>query len=110
MRALQEHPEMYTRVDAILETSTSANSKFFALQVSPNASCPAAVVESQLQGRRRRGQPAERRSSPRAKRKGHNALAGSCVGETPACATGCASAAVRRAATQLHTGGCVHCA
>ena len=35
MRALQEHPEMYTRVDAILETSTSPNSKFFALQVSP---------------------------------------------------------------------------
>ena len=67
MRALQEHPEMYTRVDAILETSTSANSKFFALQVCPNATSPAAAGESQLQGRRRRGQPAERRSRPRDK-------------------------------------------
>lgn len=33
MRQLQEHPEMWTRVDAILETSSNANSKFFALQV-----------------------------------------------------------------------------
>lgn len=33
MRALQEHPDMYTRVDAILETSTSTDAKFFALQV-----------------------------------------------------------------------------
>ena len=32
MRQLQEHPEMWTRVDAILETSSNANSKFFALQ------------------------------------------------------------------------------
>jgi hypothetical protein len=75
MRALQEHPEMYTRVDAILETSTSPNSKFFALQVSPNSYCPAAVGKSQLHGRRRRGQPAGRRSRPRVK--GRHGFAGS---------------------------------
>jgi hypothetical protein len=33
MRVLQEHPDMWQRVDSILETSTNANSKFFALQV-----------------------------------------------------------------------------
>ena len=33
MRQLQEHPDMWQRVDAILETSSSSNSKFFALQV-----------------------------------------------------------------------------
>lgn len=32
MKALMEHPQAWTRVDAILETSSSPNSKFFALQ------------------------------------------------------------------------------
>ena len=32
MLQLQEHPDMWTRVDAILETSTNPNSKFLALQ------------------------------------------------------------------------------
>eukprot|EP00271_Cylindrocystis_brebissonii_P003986 TRINITY_DN15300_c0_g1_i1.p1 TRINITY_DN15300_c0_g1~~TRINITY_DN15300_c0_g1_i1.p1 ORF type:complete len:1098 (+),score=241.20 TRINITY_DN15300_c0_g1_i1:845-4138(+) len=33
LRALQEHPETWTRVVAILQTSQSTNTKFFALQV-----------------------------------------------------------------------------
>jgi hypothetical protein len=32
MRQLQEHPEMWMRVDSILESSSNPNSKFFALQ------------------------------------------------------------------------------
>ena len=32
MRQLQEHPDMWTRVDGILEASSNANTKFFALQ------------------------------------------------------------------------------
>ena len=33
MKKLQEHNDMWTRADAILEQSQSANTKFFALQV-----------------------------------------------------------------------------
>ena len=33
LQQLQEHEQTWTRVDAILETSTNANTKFFALQV-----------------------------------------------------------------------------
>lgn len=33
LRQLKEHPETWTRVDAILETSSNPNTKFFALQV-----------------------------------------------------------------------------
>jgi hypothetical protein len=45
MLQLQEHPDMWTRVDGILETSTNPNSKFLALQArGPRAGAGAAAA------------------------------------------------------------------
>jgi len=35
MKRMQEHPTMWQRVDAILETSQNQQTRFFALQLSP---------------------------------------------------------------------------
>ncbi len=50
LKALQDHPDAWTRVDTILENSKDSNSKFIALQVCGSACLLSAFVDSSRSG------------------------------------------------------------